>query len=143
MNLIAFNHHRRSLLAMNHLGEFFIFQSNTLFSYFINLQVKESPVKHSLPSTGMAARALYDLNEAVELDDRHEQIDALLDDALENDADDRSRSPAMPLQPPPVVQNTYGQVSTFASSKNSWNCLCVHWNSIALLAPPKFHISCC
>uniref|UniRef100_A0ACD5Z7A3 Uncharacterized protein n=1 Tax=Avena sativa TaxID=4498 RepID=A0ACD5Z7A3_AVESA len=70
-------------------------------------QVKESPVKHALPSTGMAARALYDLNEAVELDDRHEQIDALLDDALENDADDRSRSPLMPPQPPPVVQNTY------------------------------------
>ncbi|CAM0946771.1 unnamed protein product [Alopecurus aequalis] len=72
-------------------------------------QVKESPAKQALPSTGMAARALYDLNEAVDLEDRHEQIDALLDDALENDADDRSRSPAMPLQPPPVVKNAYGQ----------------------------------
>ena len=86
--------------------------------------MKESPVKHALPSTGMAARALYDLNEAVELEDRHEQIDALLDDALENDADDRSRSPAMPLQPPPMVQNAYAQVTTFAPSRNSRNCLC-------------------
>ncbi|XP_047080449.1 zinc finger CCCH domain-containing protein 13-like isoform X2 [Lolium rigidum] len=72
-------------------------------------QVKESPVKHALPSTGMAARALYDLNEAVDLEDRNEQIDALLDDALENDIDDRSRSPLMPPQPPPVAQTAYGQ----------------------------------
>uniref|UniRef100_A0A453NET9 Zinc finger CCCH domain-containing protein 13 n=1 Tax=Aegilops tauschii subsp. strangulata TaxID=200361 RepID=A0A453NET9_AEGTS len=62
-------------------------------------QVKDSPVKHALPSTGMAARALYDLNEAVELDDRNEQIDAL----LENDADG-TRSPV-----PPVGQNAFEQ----------------------------------
>ncbi|KQJ93452.1 zinc finger CCCH domain-containing protein 13 isoform X2 [Brachypodium distachyon] len=68
-------------------------------------KVKDSPVKHALPSTGMAAHALYDLNEAIELDDRHETIDAL----LENDADDRTRSPVMPPQPPPVVQNAYEQ----------------------------------
>jgi hypothetical protein len=61
----------------------------------------------------MAARALYDLNEAVELEDRNEQIDALLDDALENDLDDRSRSPLMPPQPPPVVQNAYVQVGDY------------------------------
>lgn len=62
-------------------------------------QVKDSPVKHALPSTGLAARALYDLNEAVELDDRNEQIDAL----LENDADG-TRSPV-----PPVGQNAFEQ----------------------------------
>jgi hypothetical protein len=73
--------------------------------YFVNLQVKGSPVRHVLPSTGMAAHAIDDLNEAIELEDRHESIDAL----LENDADDKTRSPAIPLQPPPVVQNAYEQ----------------------------------
>jgi hypothetical protein len=68
-------------------------------------KVKGSPVRHVLPSTGMAAHAIDDLNEAIELEDRHESIDAL----LENDADDKTRSPAIPLQPPPVVQNAYEQ----------------------------------
>lgn len=78
--------------------------------YFVNLQVKGSPVRHVLPSTGMAAHAIDDLNEAIELEDRHESIDAL----LENDADDKTRSPAIPLQPPPVVQNAYEQVIKFS-----------------------------
>ncbi|XP_035822509.1 zinc finger CCCH domain-containing protein 13 isoform X4 [Zea mays] len=64
-------------------------------------KVKESPVKHVLPSTGMAAHALDDLFEAVELEDRR-------DTSIENDADDETRSPVMPPQPPPVV-NTYEQ----------------------------------
>ncbi|XP_062218258.1 zinc finger CCCH domain-containing protein 13-like isoform X1 [Phragmites australis] len=67
-------------------------------------KVKDSPVKHVLPSTGMAAHAVDDPIEAVELDDRHEPIDA----SLENDADDETRSPVMPLHPPPVV-NAYEQ----------------------------------
>nr|ACF85245.1 unknown [Zea mays] len=52
-------------------------------------KVKESPVKHVLPSTGMAAHALDDLFEAVELEDRR-------DTSIENDADDETRSPVMP-----------------------------------------------
>ncbi|KAF0936025.1 hypothetical protein E2562_038212 [Oryza meyeriana var. granulata] len=68
-------------------------------------KVKDSPVKHVLPSTGMTAHAIDDINEAVELEDRHEPIDAL----LENDADDKTRSPIIPLQPLPVVQNAYEQ----------------------------------
>ena len=70
--------------------------------------MKDSPVKHALPSTGMAARALYDLNEAVELDDRNEQIDAL----LENDADG-TRSPV-----PPVGQNAFEQVTILQETAN-------------------------
>ncbi|KAL6629872.1 hypothetical protein ACP70R_029637 [Stipagrostis hirtigluma subsp. patula] len=65
-------------------------------------KVKDSPAKHVLPSTGMAAHAVDDLLEAVELEDRH-------DVALENDADDETRSPVMPPQPLPVVQNAYEQ----------------------------------
>ncbi|KAL6888704.1 hypothetical protein ACP4OV_009730 [Aristida adscensionis] len=68
-------------------------------------KVKDSPAKHVLPSTGMAAHAVDDLFEAVELEDRNEPIDA----ALENDADDEIRSPVMPPQPPPLVQNAYEQ----------------------------------
>lgn len=55
----------------------------------------------------MAAHALDDLFEAVELEDRR-------DTSIENDADDETRSPVMPPQPPPVV-NTYEQVTNLAS----------------------------
>ncbi|KAG8058168.1 hypothetical protein GUJ93_ZPchr0002g24340 [Zizania palustris] len=68
-------------------------------------KAKGSPVKHFLPSTSMAAHAIDDLNEAVELEDRHEEIDSLLG----NDADDKARSPVIPLQPLPAVQNAYEQ----------------------------------
>jgi len=37
-------------------------------------KVKDSPAKHVLPSTGMAAHAVDDLFEAVELEDRHDPI---------------------------------------------------------------------
>ncbi|RLM79884.1 zinc finger CCCH domain-containing protein 13-like isoform X2 [Panicum miliaceum] len=67
-------------------------------------KVKDSQVKHVLPSTGMAAHAVDDLFEAVELEDRHDPINA----SVENDAGDETRSPAMPPQPPPVV-NAYEQ----------------------------------
>uniref|UniRef100_K3YSE9 C3H1-type domain-containing protein n=1 Tax=Setaria italica TaxID=4555 RepID=K3YSE9_SETIT len=73
-------------------------------------KVKDSPVKHVLPSTGMAAHAVDDLFEAVELEDRHDPINAL----IENDAGDETRSPAMPSQPPPVV-NAYEQFVLFLS----------------------------
>ncbi|OEL18267.1 Zinc finger CCCH domain-containing protein 13 [Dichanthelium oligosanthes] len=73
-------------------------------------KVKDSPVKHVLPSTGMAAHALDDLFEAVELEDRHDSINA----SIENDAGDETRSPAMPPQPPSVV-NAYEQVTKLAS----------------------------
>lgn len=58
----------------------------------------------------MAAHAVDDLFEAVELEDRHDPINA----SIENDADDETRSPVMPPQPPPVV-NTYEQVTNLAS----------------------------
>ncbi|KAK3152191.1 hypothetical protein QOZ80_2BG0155680 [Eleusine coracana subsp. coracana] len=67
-------------------------------------KVKDSPVKHVLPSTGMAAHAMDDPVEAVELEDRHEPMDG----SLENYADDEIRSPVMPPRPPPVV-NAYEQ----------------------------------
>ncbi|CAO2037252.1 unnamed protein product [Urochloa humidicola] len=67
-------------------------------------KVKDSPVKHVLPSTGMAAHAVDDLFEAVELEDRHDPVNA----SIENDAGDETRSPAMPPQPPPVA-NAYEQ----------------------------------
>ncbi|WVZ77811.1 hypothetical protein U9M48_025632 [Paspalum notatum var. saurae] len=67
-------------------------------------KVKGSPVKHVLPSTGMAAHAVDDLFEAVELEDRHDPLNA----SIENDADDETRSPVMPPQSPPVV-NAYEQ----------------------------------
>ncbi|KAL5203169.1 hypothetical protein ABZP36_014121 [Zizania latifolia] len=69
-------------------------------------KAKCSPVKHFLPSTSMAAHAINDLNEAIELEDRQEAIDSL----LENDDDDKTRSPVIPLQPLPGVQNAYEQV---------------------------------
>ncbi|KAL5212936.1 hypothetical protein ABZP36_023783 [Zizania latifolia] len=65
-------------------------------------KAKDSPVKHFLLSTSMAAHAIDDLNEAVELEDRHEAL-------LENDADDKIRSPVIPPQPLPVLQNAYEQ----------------------------------
>jgi len=58
----------------------------------------------------MAAHAVDDLFEAVELEDRHDPITA----SIENDADDETRSPVMPPQPPPAV-NTYEQVTNLAS----------------------------
>ncbi|TVU32674.1 hypothetical protein EJB05_24417, partial [Eragrostis curvula] len=67
-------------------------------------KAKDSPVKHALPSTGMAAHAMDDPIEALELEDRHEPMDA----SLENDADDENRSPVMPPRPPPMV-NAYEQ----------------------------------
>ncbi|RLN08568.1 zinc finger CCCH domain-containing protein 13-like isoform X2 [Panicum miliaceum] len=69
-----------------------------------NDKVKDSPVKHVLPSTGMAAHAVDDPFEAVELEDRHDPINA----SVENDAGGETRSPAMAPQPPPVV-NAYEQ----------------------------------
>ncbi|CAN6243131.1 unnamed protein product [Urochloa humidicola] len=67
-------------------------------------KVKDSPVKHVLPSTGMAAHAVDDLFEAVELEDRHDPVNT----SIENDGGDETRSPAMPPQPPPVA-NAYEQ----------------------------------
>lgn len=67
-------------------------------------KVRGSPVKHVLPSTGMAAHAVDDLFEAIELEDRHDPLNA----SIENDADDETRSPVMPPQPTPVV-NAYEQ----------------------------------
>ncbi|KAG8069811.1 hypothetical protein GUJ93_ZPchr0006g44487 [Zizania palustris] len=61
-------------------------------------KAKDSPVKHFLPSTSIAAHAIDDLNEAVELEDIHEAL-------LENDADDKIRSPVIPPQP----HNAYEQ----------------------------------
>ena len=58
----------------------------------------------------MAAHAVDDLFEAVELEDRHDPINT----SVENDAGDETRSPAMPPQPPPVV-NAYEQVTKLAS----------------------------
>jgi hypothetical protein len=59
----------------------------------------------------MAAHAVDDLFEAVELEDRHDLINA----PIENDAGDETMSPAMPPQPQPVV-NAYEQVTKLASS---------------------------
>nr|CAB3445678.1 unnamed protein product [Digitaria exilis] len=67
-------------------------------------KVKDSPVRHVLPSTGMAAHAVDDLFEAVELEDRHDPMSA----SIENDAGDETRSPALPPQPLPVA-NSYEQ----------------------------------
>jgi hypothetical protein len=89
----------------------------------LNLQVKDSPVKHALPPTGMAAHAMYDPIEAVELEDKHEPMDA----SLGNDTDDETRSPVMPPHPPPMV-NTYEEVSKslghsrFMCMVEAWNC---------------------
>ncbi|PUZ74176.1 hypothetical protein GQ55_1G044300 [Panicum hallii var. hallii] len=62
-------------------------------------KVKDSPVKYVLPSTGMTAHAVDDLFEAVELEDRHDAINA----SIENDGGGKTRLPAMPPQSPPVV----------------------------------------
>jgi hypothetical protein len=91
----------------------------------LTLQVKDSPVKHVLPSTGMAAHAMDDPIEAIELEDRHEPMDA----ALENIADDETRSPVMSPCPPPMV-NACKQVIKLASARThqifahatAWNC---------------------
>jgi hypothetical protein len=90
----------------------------------LNSQVKDSPVKYGLPSTGMAAHAMDNPIEALELEDINEPMDA----ALENDAGE-TRSPVMPPFPPPVV-NAYKQVSKLASAVThqtyvyaiAWNC---------------------
>lgn len=81
----------------------------------------------------MAAHALDDLFEAVELEDRR-------DTSIENDADDETRSPVMPPQPPPVV-NTYEQVTNLAlatrlpSSSFSSVDLLQHAHSLFCLFP--------
>lgn len=58
----------------------------------------------------MAAHAVDDLFEAVELEDRHDLMNA----SIENDAGDETRSPALPPQPLPVA-NAYEQVTKLAS----------------------------
>ncbi|KAG2648662.1 hypothetical protein PVAP13_1NG017200 [Panicum virgatum] len=67
-------------------------------------KVKDSLAKHVLPSTGMAAHAVDDLFEAVELEARHDAINT----SIENGAGCETRSPAIPPQLPPVV-NAYEQ----------------------------------
>jgi len=58
----------------------------------------------------MAAHAVDDLFEAVELEARHDAINA----SIENGAGCETRSPAIPPQLPPVV-NAYEQVTKLAS----------------------------
>jgi len=58
----------------------------------------------------MAAHAVDDLFEAVELEARHDAINA----SIENGAGCETRSPAIPPQLPPVV-NAYKQVTKLAS----------------------------
>jgi hypothetical protein len=58
----------------------------------------------------MTAHAVDDLFEAVELEDRHDAINA----SIENDGGGKTRLPAMPPQSPPVV-NAYEQVTKLAS----------------------------
>ncbi|KAG8077039.1 hypothetical protein GUJ93_ZPchr0006g44787 [Zizania palustris] len=71
-------------------------------------KAKGSSVKHFLPSTSTEAHAIDDLNETIELEDIHEAIGSL----LENDANDKTRSPVIPLQPLPMVENAYEQVNS-------------------------------
>ncbi|CAL9083020.1 unnamed protein product [Musa acuminata var. zebrina] len=69
---------------------------------------KGSEVKHSLPSTGMAANAADEFIEAVEIDDKPEAIDATTVFDY-GDVDYGTKSSYIPPAPPPVTQNTYKQ----------------------------------
>lgn len=79
-------------------------------SNIYNQQGKGSEVKHSLPSTGMAANAADEFIEAVEIDDKPEAIDATTVFDY-GDVDYGTKSSYIPPAPPPVTQNTYKQVN--------------------------------
>ncbi|XP_008801339.2 zinc finger CCCH domain-containing protein 13 [Phoenix dactylifera] len=72
-------------------------------------KVKSSESRHLLPSTSMAAHAVDEFIEVIEIEEKHEANETATD--FENgDLDNRTtKSAYMPPPPPPVTQNAYKQ----------------------------------
>ncbi|EHA8590508.1 zinc finger CCCH domain-containing protein 13 [Cocos nucifera] len=78
-------------------------------------KVKNSESRHLLPSTSMAAHAVDEFIEVIEIEEKPDAIETATD--FENgDLDNRTtKSAYMPPPPPPVTQNAYKQVRKFIS----------------------------
>ncbi|XP_038988183.1 zinc finger CCCH domain-containing protein 13-like isoform X2 [Phoenix dactylifera] len=71
-------------------------------------KVKGSESRRSLPSTSMAANAVDELIEAIEMEEKAEAIE-IAKDFEDGDVLNRTKSAYMPPPPPPVTQNAYKQ----------------------------------
>lgn len=87
---------------------------NILKCFCCNVQVKGSDTSYLLPSTSMAAHAVDDLIEAIE-EEKLETVNAATT-LVNGKTDDKVGLPCLP-PPPPIPQNAYNQVQSFATTR--------------------------